>query len=211
MLLASMDLWDIVNKYEEPLPSNVDPKVLKEYERHIKKAMFIIGLNLVDNQFVHINNCKGPAETWKIICNISNILFIHPKIFTCKMQKNNNLLDHVNKIKMLANQLANLEVSMRTENIVMILLESLLTSFKYLITAVKTMPMKELTMDYVTAHLMHKMLKRKENEPQSEDAAMMLCQIKGNNSFSHQGAKSCFHCNKPDHIVCFCYKLKNKE
>ena len=31
MLLASMDLWDIVNRYKEPLPSNVDPKVLKEY------------------------------------------------------------------------------------------------------------------------------------------------------------------------------------
>ena len=179
--------------------------------------MFIIGLNLVDNQFVHINNCKGPAETWKIICNIhemknlSNILSIRPKIFTCNMQKNNNLLDHINKIKTLAYQLTYLEVSMRTENIVMILLEILLASFEYLITAMKTMPMKELTMDYVTAHLMHKMLKRKENEPQSEDAAMMLCQIKGSNSFSHQGAKSCFHCNKPDYIVCICYKLKNKE
>jgi hypothetical protein len=30
MLLASMDLWDIVDGSEEPLPSDADTKVLKE-------------------------------------------------------------------------------------------------------------------------------------------------------------------------------------
>ena len=49
MLLASMDLWDIVDGSEEASPSNADPKVLKEYQRRIKKAMSIITLNLADN------------------------------------------------------------------------------------------------------------------------------------------------------------------
>ena len=44
-----MDLCDIVDKYDEPLFSNVDPKVLKEHQRRMKKVMFIINLNLVDN------------------------------------------------------------------------------------------------------------------------------------------------------------------
>ena len=47
----------------------------------------------------------------------------------------------------------------------MILLESLSALFEYLITAIKTMPMKKFTMDYMTARLMHEMSKRKENEP----------------------------------------------
>ena len=38
----------------------------------------------------------------------------------------------------------------------------------------ETMPMKELTMDYVTTCLMHEMLKCKEKEPQNKDAAMIL-------------------------------------
>ena len=31
MLLTFINLWDIVDGSEETLPSNVDPKVLKEY------------------------------------------------------------------------------------------------------------------------------------------------------------------------------------
>jgi hypothetical protein len=57
----------------------------------------------------------------------------------------------------------------------------------------KTMSVKDLMVNYVTARLMHKMWKHKGNEPQSEDAAMMLRQTKGGNSFSHQGTKLCFY------------------
>jgi hypothetical protein len=105
-----MDLCNIVDKSEEPPPSNADPKVLKEYQRCVKKAMFIIGLNLAGNQLAHIKSCKEPAEVWKIICNIyetkslSNIIFIRRKFFTCKMQEGNDLLIRVNKVKALANQ-----------------------------------------------------------------------------------------------------------
>lgn len=55
----------------------------------------------------------------------------------------------------------------------MILLESLLTSYEYLITIMDTIPMKILTMNYVTMRLMYEMSKCMKNEPQGEDAAMM--------------------------------------
>jgi hypothetical protein len=32
MVLASMDLWEIVDRSEEASPSNADPKVIKEYQ-----------------------------------------------------------------------------------------------------------------------------------------------------------------------------------
>ena len=50
MVLASMGLWGIVDGSKEAPPSNADSKVLKEYQRPIKKAMFITGLNLMNNQ-----------------------------------------------------------------------------------------------------------------------------------------------------------------
>lgn len=46
MKLASMDLW---NKSEGAPSSNVDPKMQKEYQRHVNNAIFIITLNLTDN------------------------------------------------------------------------------------------------------------------------------------------------------------------
>jgi hypothetical protein len=58
------------------------------------------------------------------------------------------------------------ELSVREEDVVMTLLESLQASYEYLITALKTMLMKELTIEYVMACLMHKLSKRKEKEPQ---------------------------------------------
>ena len=169
MLLASMNIWDIVDGAMETPPSNADSKVLKEYQRRVKKTISIIGLNLAGNQLARINGNKKPLEILTTFFNIhetknlSNMFFVNPKFFTCKMQEGDNLLDHINKVKSLLDQLACLEVYVRDKNIVIILFKSLLASFKYLITALQTMSMNELTMDYITAPLTHKMsnVKRK--------------------------------------------------
>ena len=125
-------------------------------------------LNLVDNQLTHIRSCKTQAKAQKILCNIhemmslSNILFVHHKSFTCKMQKGDDLLNHVNKVKALEDRLICLEVPMKSEKFVMTLLENLPPSYKYLITALDTVSMTESIMEYVTTRLLHEMLKRKE-------------------------------------------------
>lgn len=63
MVLTYMDIWDIVDGSEKALPSHVDPKMLKEYQRRVKTVMSIMSLNIGDNQHVHIGFAKGPAET----------------------------------------------------------------------------------------------------------------------------------------------------
>ena len=79
------------------------------------------------------------------------------------MQEDNDILDHVNKVKKIADQPAHLEVLVREEDIVIYLLESLPTSYENLITLLETIPLKELMMEYIMIHLMHEMSKRKEN------------------------------------------------
>jgi hypothetical protein len=49
MVLASMDLWEIVDGSEEEPPCNSNPKDIKEYQRRAKKAMSTIAINLVDS------------------------------------------------------------------------------------------------------------------------------------------------------------------
>jgi hypothetical protein len=142
---------------EEAPPLNADPKMKKKYERRVRKAMSVIGLNLADNQLAHIKSCKGPAEAWKTLCNIhetkslSNILFIRRKFFTCKILDGEDVLDYINHVKALADQLACMEVPVRDEDTVITLLESLPPSYEYLITALETKAREELTMDYVQA------------------------------------------------------------
>ena len=62
ILLASIDLWDIVDGPEVVSSSNADSKVKREYQSHIKMVVSIIGLNLTCYQLVYITRCKGRAE-----------------------------------------------------------------------------------------------------------------------------------------------------
>lgn len=96
---------------------------------------------------------------------MSNIIYIRQKFFVFKMQKDDNLLDHANKIKAFANLLVCLEVHVREKCIVMTLLDNLPASFKYSITAMDTVPLNKLTMNYITTRMMYKMSKRKEKNP----------------------------------------------
>ena len=82
------------------------------------------------------------------------------------MSKGEDLLEHVNKVKAIMNRLAYLEVPVRDKDIVMALLKGLPMSFEYLIIIMKSMPMKEITTEYVSTHLMREIPKCKEKEIQ---------------------------------------------
>jgi hypothetical protein len=68
------------------------------------------------------------------------------------MKEGDDFLVHVNKVKMLVNQLVCLEIFVQSENIVMIFLETLPLLYKYFITALECMLLKELMMEYLKAH-----------------------------------------------------------
>jgi hypothetical protein len=92
------------------------------------------------------------------------------------------------------------------ENIIMILLESLLMSNEYSITALNMMPMKE----YATTRLMHNMSKCKEIEPQGKDAVMLLCQNNVSDSPSWQGVRMYVYCGKQGHICALLIQNKGQ-
>ena len=216
MILSEKDLWEIVEGTEKPPPSDAEDKLKKAYERRAKKAFSMIACNLVDRQLAHVRSCKGAAEAWRVLCNIhetkslSNMLFIRRKFFTCKMQESDDMLDHINKVKGLADQLACLEVPVTDGDIVMTLLESLPPSYEYLITALETRDMKELDMDFITARLVHEVSKRKENETQDGGAALLSRYGQGGSSQQRKETRTCFNCGKPGHLARNC-RLPKKE
>ena len=215
MVLASKELWDIVEGSEVAPPSSVDEKDKKAYDKRVKTAFAIIATNLVDKEMAHIKHCKGPAEAWKTLCNIhetkslSNILFLRRKFFTIKMQEGDVMLDHINKVKSLADQLMCLDVPLKDEDIVMTLLDSLPPTYEHLITALETRPMKELTLEFITARLMHEVAKRKEKESQGDDSAMVSRQGKGGNNKNRREERVCFKCGKSGHIARNCWSSKD--
>jgi hypothetical protein len=216
MVMAEKELWDIVDGSEEPPQSTTDPGVMQAYLRREKKAFAILALNLSDSQLAHIRSCKTPREAWAKLCNIheakslANILFLRRKFFTIKMEEEDDMLAHINKVKALADQLNGADVTISDGDVVMTLLESLPPSYEYLIVAMESRPISELTLDYVTSRLLHELSRRKENESRGDSAALMAKQSK-NGGGGSSSDKACFYCGKKGHIAKFCYKRKRDE
>lgn len=99
---------------------------------------------------------------------------------------------------------------MHDENIVMILLNTLLPLYEYLIITLETILMKKLTIEHMTTRLMYEMSKRKEKS-QGKDATIVLHQSKVGNLPSQQGMHTYFNYANQTKLHNFAKKLKNNE
>jgi hypothetical protein len=71
--------------------------------------------------------------------------------------------------------------------------------------------MQDLTMEFVTARLMHEVSKRREKEPRGDDATMVSMQGKRETTSTRKDTKTCYYCGKQGHIARFCFKAKNNN
>ena len=123
---------------EEPPLSNADPKVLKDYQKLIKKICPSSASTWRTTKLQSSRVAKDPERCGKLFTTftrrrVCQHLLYSMQIFYLQMKKDDDLLDHINKIKALTNQLVCLEVHVTDEDIVITLFESLPTSYKYLI------------------------------------------------------------------------------
>jgi hypothetical protein len=111
MILDEKDLWDIVEGTEKAPSIESDKKVISAFKKRERVAFRILCTHMVDAQIQHVKSCKGVAEAWKTLCGIhetkglANVLFLRRKFFTMKMQESDDLFQHINKVKTLADQL----------------------------------------------------------------------------------------------------------
>ena len=80
---------------------------------------------------------------------MANVLFLKRKFFIINMEEKDGMLVHINKVKANADQLNVVDLTISDGDIVMALLESLPPSYEYLIVAIESWPIEELTLDYV--------------------------------------------------------------
>jgi hypothetical protein len=66
------------------------------------------------------------------------------------MQEGEDLLAHINIMKALVNQLCSIEVKIEDENVYMVLLMSLPTSFDNLVTSLESMSTKDVDLQFIT-------------------------------------------------------------
>ncbi len=74
------------------------------------------------------------------------------------------MLVHINTMKLLADQLRSIEVNITDEDVYMVVLTSLPPSLDNLVTSLESMSTKDVDLQFIEAMLFHKVSKRKECE-----------------------------------------------
>jgi succinate dehydrogenase flavin-adding protein (antitoxin of CptAB toxin-antitoxin module) len=114
-----------------------------------------------------------------------------------------DLLAHINMVKVLVDQLRSIEVKIEDENVYMVFFINLSPFFDNLVMNLESMSIKDVDFQFIIARLLHKVSKRKENESM-ENVALL-------NKIHKANKKLCFYCKKPEHFVRNCLKKKSDE
>ena len=208
MVLEDRDLWDVtcgVVKPEHCLTADDQAT----YKRKARKAFAIICLAMEDSQLPLVRSSLGAFEAWtKLVTHfekksLANKLFLRRRLFATVMEDGDDVLEHINKLRTLAEQLDAVGAPVSDEDLVITLLSSLNDSFQFLITALESRS-DELTWELVTSRLLHEDLKRKEQHGgvSASDQAFYTNGKRNGHSAKPKGA--CRHCGKHGHWIAKC-------
>ncbi len=92
------------------------------------------------------------------------------------------MLVHINMVKAIADQLRSIEVNITDEDVYMVLLMSLPSSFDNLVISLESMSTKDVDLQFIVARLLHEVSKRKECE-NSETTVLVNKTHKSNENF----------------------------
>ena len=166
MVLEERDLWDVVSGEVKP-EHLTNPLDQATYKRKSRKAMAMICLAMEDSQLPLVRSANGAHDAWSRLeghfekKSLANKLFLRRRFFTTMMDEGDDVLQHINKIKTLAEQLDAVGAPVSEDDLVITLLASLSESYAFLITALESRS-DSLSWELVTSRLMHEDMKRKE-------------------------------------------------
>ena len=127
MVLATNNLWEIVVRKRQYHALSITNN-MNTSERWCKNFFNIMPQTWWTKELAHIK------------CNIhetksfSNILFIRTKFFTIKLDKGDDMFNHINNVKCVADQLACLLMSVNDKDMIMIFFENMFHSLNHFIT-----------------------------------------------------------------------------
>ena len=141
----------------EHLTSTLDPTT---HKRKSRKALAIICLAMEDSQLPLVRSASGAHDAWSRLeghfekKSLANKLYLRRRFFTAKMDDGDDVLQHINKLKTLAEQLDAVGAPVSEDDLVITLLGSLSDSFAFLITALESRA-DSLSWELVTSRLLH--------------------------------------------------------
>jgi hypothetical protein len=180
MVLEEKDLWELVDGTQMQPESEGDldslsrdklveyQQQLQSWEKKDRKARATIILGVEDSQLGHVKGAETAEDAWKKLCGVyenrglANRLFLRRKFFTATWEHGESMLQMVNRIKDMAEQLAAIGAPVSEEDTVMTILSALPETYSTVVIALESRNMSDLTLDFVSARLVHEDLKHKD-------------------------------------------------
>ena len=213
MVLEERDLWDVVSG-EVKLEHCKNTLDQATFKRKSRKALAIICLAMEDSQLPLVRSSKDAYDAWSRLEGhyekkiLANKLFLRRRFFTTMMGEGDDVLEHINRLKTLAEQLDAVGAPVSEDDLIITLLASLSESYQFLITALESRA-DSLSWELVTSRLMHEDLKRKEQGGGIEGAAHSQAQafMSRDSKYKARPVKktgACHNCGKQGHWIAEC-------
>ena len=205
MYLIGKDLWEIVTGAEVAEEAWTETQN-RNFKKRENQALAAICLAISTNLQIYVRSSKTAKEAWDNLekhfqqKTLSKKIFYRRKLYSARMEKGQNMVEHINNIKTLAEHLEAIDDAIVEKDIVILLISSLPDEYNHLITALETLADTNLTWDYVRDRLIHESEKMKPDVATTNDAL-----------FTSRRSKSdlkCHYCQKKGHFARDCYKKK---
>ena len=222
-VLASMDLDDALLGMDK-MPSSLTKEEKQKMDR---KALSTIRLRLSNNILQEVMKETTSAALWlklEAICmtkSLTSKLSVKQRLYSHRMPEGGSLLEHLASFKDIITDLESLEMKYEDEDLGLILLCSLPSSYAtFRDTILYSRDSLTLEEVYEALHSKEKMKSMVSIEGSSSHGEGLT--IRGRNSDrdskpnrsrskSKGRYKSCKYCKKSGHDISECYKLQNKE
>eukprot|EP00794_Sanderia_malayensis_P015603 gene15603-17175_t len=112
MVLEDKDLWTIVSGEEiGPSGQGTTEAVQERFRKRARKSMATICLSLSDSELLLVRSATTAREAWLKLeghyetKSLANTLFLRRRYLTTMMSDSDAMIDHINKLRSLAEQL----------------------------------------------------------------------------------------------------------
>lgn len=222
-VLIHADMWAITSG-KEVRPDPGTSSAVAAFANKDEKALASILLCVKPAQINHIKMCKSAAEAWKKLQELhqpkgpARKIMIFKRLLYMKMSEGTEIADHVNDFVNTVESLAEIEVTLPEEILVIILLSSLSKSYENFVVAIETRDSLP-AFNILKVKLLEEGARQKEIES-GKGTTEVLMQTRNERKFqkkdnykknemyknksSEQKNRKCFKCGQPGHFAAKC-------
>jgi hypothetical protein len=212
MQLMNKSLWGIVKGTEQAPrdPIKLDPNKLLEWKSRDDKAKAIIGLALIDSELHHVDLEKSSKEIWDTLNALFGAQAMNAKfslklqLFSFKMSTEITMSSHINNLRSILRQLAEVKVVVDEEDAKAILLNSLPSKYNNVIFTLSQLPSQSLEDMIVALLAEEKRAIAGDTEGDTQSEMAFYSRNNHNRSTKDKREIECYYCRKMGHITINC-------